>query len=114
MAEEPMSVYAIVGMVAGVLIVWFLVFVSSMRHQKADAKAEPVTIPDMLRLQQELAKTRSEHAALLAWKNELQVKLGVTRGAMQMFVDRVERGEIRSVHTYAQFKELLSATKDAA
>lgn len=30
------------------------------------------------------------------------------RAAMQLFVDRCDRGEIRSTRTYAQFKELLA------
>lgn len=30
------------------------------------------------------------------------------KGAMQWFVDRCERGEVRSKRTYARFKELLS------
>lgn len=32
---------------------------------------------------------------------------GKCRAAMQEFCDRVDRGEVRSVKTYAKFKELL-------
>lgn len=50
-------------------------------------------------------------------RNEL-IRLGWTppdqtaqlRAALQKFVDRVERGEIRSRQTYAEFKALLEAT----
>ena len=36
------------------------------------------------------------------------------RAAMQWFVDRVERGEVRSVRTYELFKKLLGNDKEAS
>lgn len=38
---------------------------------------------------------------------ELYLENVKLREAMQLFVDRCDRGEVRSKRTYAQFKELL-------
>jgi len=38
--------------------------------------------------------------------------LGECLGAMQEFVDRVERGEVRSRYTYNKYKAILAKTKE--
>lgn len=43
--------------------------------------------------------------------NELYQENVRLREAMQSFVDRCDKGEIRSKRTYAQFKELLAQPK---
>lgn len=43
--------------------------------------------------------------------NELHQQNLKLREAMQHFVDRCDRGEVRSTRTYAQFKQLLEETK---
>ena len=39
---------------------------------------------------------------------ELYLENARLREAMQLFVDRCDKGEVRSTRTYAQFKELLA------
>ena len=36
-----------------------------------------------------------------------QLRIQELQGAMQEFVDRVDKGEVRSKYTYAKFKKLL-------
>lgn len=43
---------------------------------------------------------------------QLQERCGSLEAAMQEFVDRVDRGEVRSRKTYAKFKELLEGSAD--
>jgi hypothetical protein len=60
------------------------------------------------RLISQFDKLKAEHDA---WMKEVQITFGENRElklAMQEFVDRVDKGEIRSKYTYTKFKELLN------
>ncbi len=46
--------------------------------------------------------------------DRLQASCVAMRGAMLWFCDRVEKGEVRSVRTYARFKEILASTTAGA
>jgi len=48
-------------------------------------------------------------ARLLKERDEARARIEELEKAMQLFVDRVGCGEVRSKKTYAQFKELLKA-----
>ena len=48
--------------------------------------------------------SKSDIAAELAWRD---AEIKQLREAIQEFVDRCERGEVRSKYTYNKFKELL-------
>ena len=53
----------------------------------------------------DLDEAIAEHEAQLKAKDEENEKL---KEAMQEFVSRVEKGEVRSSYTYSKFKELLN------
>jgi len=78
------------------------------------------TAAEVIELMEMLAKQYAVHssdeclaiarkgAALL---KDQQSQLERLRGAMQEFVDRCDRGEVRSRYTYAKFKALLDEEK---
>lgn len=56
----------------------------------------------------------AEISRLRAENERLQASCVAMRGAMLWFCDRVEKGEVRSVRTYARFKEILDSTTAGA
>ncbi len=47
-------------------------------------------------------------SAMSSYSSHLEERIKMLEEAMQHFVDRVEKGEVRSVRTYEKFKQLLT------
>lgn len=58
-----------------------------------------------------MSDAREQLAIVKNRNHELHLQITKLREAMTTFVERCERGEVRSKRTYAQFKELLEQTK---
>lgn len=54
-----------------------------------------------------ITKLKEENQELLNEQGELFTKIANLELAMQEFVDRVDKGEVRSTYTYNKFKKLL-------
>jgi hypothetical protein len=66
---------------------------------------------ELKRLNREL-ETRTQERDVIAKKAVSErTRAEILRAACQEFVDRVKRGEVRSVKSYQAFKDVLEATK---